>query len=203
MQRLVIAVKQTAHLDVVIQIAATLFAMLIRFALTAFLVLSTFLSARGAEPAPLDTSRGDKMIATYFRAETFRLRDRCLTDVNSLDEWKKQRTELRRQLLEMLSLDPMPKRTDLKATVTGTVERDNFIVRNIHFQSRPGLYVTGNLYLPKNQPLTKLIKKSDFYQSNNKLNPTVTSNGLSIYPCHKKISRFNRLYISSFRINVS
>ena len=133
--------------------------MLLRFALTVSLTLSTLSVVSGAEPAPLDTSRGDKMIATYFRAETFRLRDRCLTDVNSLDAWKKQRTEYRRQLLEMLSLDPMPKRTDLKATVTGTVERDNFIVRNIHFQSRPGLYVTGNLYLPKkiDKPLPAVL----------------------------------------------
>jgi dienelactone hydrolase len=123
--------------------------MMIRFTLTILLTLSILFAASGAEPAELDTSRGDKMIAQYFRAETFRLRDRCLTDVKSLDDWKKQRTEYRRQLLEMLGLDPMPKRTDLKATVTGTVERENFIVRKVHFQSRPGLYVTGNLYLPK------------------------------------------------------
>jgi dienelactone hydrolase len=52
-------------------------------------------------------------------------------------------------LLEMLGLDPLPEKTPLKATTTGSVEHEQFTVENLHFQSRPGLYVTANLYLPK------------------------------------------------------
>ncbi len=88
-------------------------------------------------------------LAAYFEAETAKLRDDCLADVHSIEDWKAKRGEFHGQLLEMLGLDPMPKRTDLKATITGRVERDDFSVENIHFQSRPGLYVTGNLWLPK------------------------------------------------------
>ena len=44
---------------------------------------------------------------------------RCLKDIRNLDDWKKQRPELRRQLLEMLGLDPLPARTPLKAQITG------------------------------------------------------------------------------------
>jgi cephalosporin-C deacetylase-like acetyl esterase len=50
----------------------------------------------------------------------------------------------------MLGLDPLPEKTDLKPVITGRVEHNEFTVENIHFQSRPGLYVTGNLYIPKN-----------------------------------------------------
>ncbi len=89
------------------------------------------------------------MIAEYFRIETAKLRDRPLDDVKSLDDWKAKRDEYRRQLLEMLGLDPLPERTDLKATVTGTTEHEEFVVERVHFQSRPGLYVTGDLYRPK------------------------------------------------------
>jgi ribosomal protein S16 len=53
-------------------------------------------------------------------------------------------------LFDMLGLSPRPEKTDLAAVVTGKVEREMFSVEKVHFQSRPALYVTGNLYLPKN-----------------------------------------------------
>ena len=49
----------------------------------------------------------------------------------------------------LLGLDPLPEKTDLKPVVTGKVEHDDFVVEKLPFQSRPGLYVTANLYRPK------------------------------------------------------
>ena len=106
--------------------------------------------AIGAELHKPLTSRGDQMLAESFRAETARLADRCLAEVKSLDDWNAQRGLYRQQLFEMLGLLPLPARGDLKAEVTGRLERDAFVVENLHFQSSPGLYVTANLYLPKN-----------------------------------------------------
>lgn len=103
-----------------------------------------------AEPA--EPTRGDRMIAAYFRGETRGLAEASLADVRSRDDWTARRGEARRQLLEMLGLDPLPERTELKAAVTGTVDHPEFTVENLHYQSRPGLYVTGNLYVPKNLP---------------------------------------------------
>lgn len=77
---------------------------------------------------------------------------RCLEENRSLDEWKEQRVELRRQLLEMLGLDPLPSRTPLQAQVTGRLEREAYSIEKIVFQSLPGLYVTGNFYVPKSLP---------------------------------------------------
>jgi dienelactone hydrolase len=90
------------------------------------------------------------MLAEYFRAETARLREQCLVDVKTLDDWKAKREIYRRQLFEMFGLEPLPEKTDLKAVITGKVEHDEFVVEKIHFQSRPHLYVTANLYVPKN-----------------------------------------------------
>lgn len=98
------------------------------------------------EPA---AKSGDEQLAAYFHAETAKLRNSCLAEVATLDEWNAKKGAYRRQLFEMLSLDPLPERTDLKATVAGRIERDDFAVEKLHFQSRPGLYVTANLYLPK------------------------------------------------------
>ena len=90
------------------------------------------------------------MFADYFKIETKRLADDCLAEIQVLEDWNVKKQVYRKQLHEMLGLDPMPERTPLKATVTGTVKHDEFEVRKLHFQSSPGLYVTGNLYVPKN-----------------------------------------------------
>ena len=90
------------------------------------------------------------MFADYFKIETKRLADSCLAEIETLDDWNAKKDLYRKQLHEMLGLDPLPERTPLQATVTGAVQHDEFEVRNLHFQSSPGLYVTGNLYVPNN-----------------------------------------------------
>ena len=84
----------------------------------------------------------------YFRLETARLRQTALEPYETAEQWSQARPILRQQLLSMLGLDPLPEKTDLRAKVTGVHERDGVRVENILFQSSPGLYVTGNLYLP-------------------------------------------------------
>jgi dienelactone hydrolase len=89
------------------------------------------------------------MLSEYFQAETARLRAQCLADVKDLEDWETKREVYRKQLFEMFGLHPLPEKTDLKPVVTGKVEHDEFTVEKIHYQSRPGLYVTANLYIPK------------------------------------------------------
>ncbi|MDZ4782272.1 MAG: alpha/beta hydrolase family protein [Planctomycetia bacterium] len=114
---------------------------------TAFLCL---LSTPNLLPAAEPTGElpGDRMLANYFRAETARLAGGELQGIKSVEEWRRRQPILRRQLLEMLGLDPLPERTELYATVTGVVQGDGFRVEKLHFQSQPQLYVTANLYLP-------------------------------------------------------
>src|SRR5207249_8599782 len=104
-------------------------------------------------------SRGDKMLADYFGAETTQLSERCLAGIKALDDWTSRREKYRRQLLEMLGLSPLPQKTDLNPVVTGKVETDSFVVEKLHFQSLPRLYVTANLYLPKklSQPAPAIL----------------------------------------------
>ncbi|MCA9056456.1 MAG: acetylxylan esterase, partial [Planctomycetaceae bacterium] len=107
--------------------------------------------AEDAPPRP-DTHFGDSLLRQYLRIETARLTDDCLSDIATLADWTARRDEYRRQLFNMLGLDPLPERTPLNAVTTGSVEHADFTVENVHFESRPGLYVTGNLYLPKDAP---------------------------------------------------
>jgi dienelactone hydrolase len=71
---------------------------------------------------------------------------------------------------------PMPEKTPLNARVTGKVERDSYHIEKVIFESRPGLLVTGNLYVPKGRklPLPGVVgscghstngKAGDTYQS--------------------------------------
>src|SRR5690349_3845430 len=71
---------------------------------------------------PTNATAGDRMFAEYFRIETRKIEDQCLADVQTLDDWKQKKPRLRRQLFEMLGLDPLPAKSDLKATVTGKIE---------------------------------------------------------------------------------
>lgn len=84
---------------------------------------------------------GNEIWMSYFEQRVSAIEEAA----NELDP---QTPEARRQLQEMLGLDPFPERTPLQPQVTGAIERDGVIVENIHFQSRPGLYVTANLYRP-------------------------------------------------------
>lgn len=69
--------------------------------------------------------------------------------VKGLDDWKRRRPEIRRMFMDSLGLEPLPPRTPLNAKVTGGFEQSTFRVENVVFESMPGLFVTGNLYLPK------------------------------------------------------
>jgi cephalosporin-C deacetylase-like acetyl esterase len=114
-------------------------------------LLSASLAHAETTSANLSTERGGRMIAAYFENETRALAEACLADVKTRDDWQSRRDTYRGQLREMLGLDPLPERTPLQAVVTGKLEHDDFTVEKLHFQSRPRLYVTANLYLPKNQ----------------------------------------------------
>jgi cephalosporin-C deacetylase-like acetyl esterase len=111
--------------------------------LLAFLALSLL-----PRIAPAQTE-GDKQIEKYLAAETDRLSKKVLDGATTLAEWQKRRPRLRQEYFYMLGLWPMPEKTPLKAAVTATHEHDGIIVENLHFQSRLGLYVTANLYRPK------------------------------------------------------
>src|SRR5262245_48840009 len=77
---------------------------------------------RGDEPVKLDTSSGDKMIAAYFKEETRRLSENCLAEIKTLDDWTSRREEYRRQLREMLGLEPLPEKTPLQPVVMGKID---------------------------------------------------------------------------------
>lgn len=91
---------------------------------------------------------GDEAFEAYLKAATAKTQKRFLAGATTGEQWKRLRPNLHAQYLDMLGLDLKAKSSPLKATVTGTLKRDKVTIEKLHYQSLPGLYVTGNLYRP-------------------------------------------------------
>jgi dienelactone hydrolase len=68
---------------------------------------------------------------------------------SSPQEWAKRAEQVRRQMRVALGLWPAPSKTPLNAVVHGRVDRPDYTVEKVYFESVPGFFVTGNLYRPK------------------------------------------------------
>jgi dienelactone hydrolase len=96
-----------------------------------------------------DRKPGDEMIERYLAAETDKLAQKFLDGAKTIEEWKQKRPRLYQEYMDMLGLWPIPEKTPLKATKIGEVEAHGVVIEKVHFQSKPGLYVTANVYRPK------------------------------------------------------
>ena len=59
---------------------------------------------------------------------------------------------VRERILLACGLYPLPAKTPLNAVIHGRIERDDYTIDRVFFESFPGHYVCGNLYLPKTPP---------------------------------------------------
>jgi dienelactone hydrolase len=113
----------------------------------ALLVWMSILGARIAVHAQDGVALSRATLAARV-AEIERAND--LSSYRDEQGWSEEQPALRGQLEEMLGLPPLESRDpDLRVQITGTEETDQIAVDKLHFQSMPGLYVTGNLYRPK------------------------------------------------------
>ncbi|MFN3485575.1 MAG: alpha/beta hydrolase, partial [Planctomycetota bacterium] len=91
----------------------------------------------------------DREIRRELAARAAALEREFLPGVKSAEDFERLRPALREAYFEMLGLRPLPERTSLEPRITGRLEGEGYTVEKLHFQSRPGLYVTANLYLPR------------------------------------------------------
>ncbi|MCA9190669.1 MAG: alkaline phosphatase D family protein [Planctomycetales bacterium] len=101
-------------------------------------------------PAQKDQIGWESYLASRV-AQLAQQTDDELTSV-SAESWPNVSAQWREQLQDMLGLSPWPEKTDLQTTVTGSIQLAQVTVDRLHFQSRPGLYVTANLYRPVGDP---------------------------------------------------
>ena len=112
----------------------------------ACLLVATACFCGAQEPAG---SAADKAIRRYLAERAAELEREFLPAVKTAADFEKARPALHQDYLYMLGLWPLPEKTPLNAKVTGRLEQPGCVVEKLHFQSRPGLYVTADLYLPQ------------------------------------------------------
>ncbi|MBI1841973.1 MAG: acetylxylan esterase [Verrucomicrobia bacterium] len=71
------------------------------------------------------------------------------TPPESVSAWEQRSQQVRRQILVSLGLWPMPTRSPMNPVIHGRIDREDYTVERVYFESMPGFFVTGNLYRPK------------------------------------------------------
>ena len=106
-------------------------------------------AAGGSPPKRLDVQGRYALFRKHLEIRGTEITNQQFRGVGGLEDWKRRRPEVRRMFMDSLGLEPLPPRTPLNAKVTGGLEQRTHRVENVVFESMPGLFVTGNLYLPK------------------------------------------------------
>ncbi len=75
------------------------------------------------------------------------------------EEWAKRADFVKKQVLVSQGLWPIPTKAALKPVIHGKVERDDYSVERVYFESAPGFFVTGSLFRPigKKGPLAAVL----------------------------------------------
>lgn len=63
--------------------------------------------------------------------------------------WETEKTALRQRILESFGLDPLPADVPLDLTYGDKLEREDCTITRVRWQTFPGLYALGFLYMPK------------------------------------------------------
>ena len=91
-----------------------------------------------------------EMMTNWLRArvdERLAERSQKLENLNTSEQIESYQENLRREFIERIG--GFPERTPLNTEITGRIQRQGYRVEKVVFESLPGFYVTGALFLPE------------------------------------------------------
>ena len=100
--------------------------------------------------APIAYRPYPRCLPDYLRSlaeDAYARRSARIAQLNTPAAIREHQAWARRTFLQLVG--PLPERTPLELRTTGAFDRPAYRVEKIVYQSRPGLFVTANLYLPK------------------------------------------------------
>ncbi len=101
--------------------------------------------ALAQEPAP------SEMLRSYLQGialQQLASRKELVSQIQTPEQFEKRKAEVRRLLLAMMGGLP-EERSALNVQKMGTIDRGDYRIERIIFQSLPNFYVTANLYVPQ------------------------------------------------------
>jgi cephalosporin-C deacetylase-like acetyl esterase len=90
-----------------------------------------------------------RQVTAYLIRKADEITARATAEMATAESWEKVRPKRLEEMRDMLGLLPWPARTPLNVRVTGVLDKGSYTVEKIAFESMPKIYVTGNLYIPK------------------------------------------------------
>jgi len=84
--------------------------------------------------------------------EAFNKADIVRDGIRSEEELKKYAHQMKQRFISAMGGIPYDKSYPLDAKTTGIIEEKHLTIEKVVFKSREGVYVTGNLYIPKKRP---------------------------------------------------
>ena len=111
--------------------------------------LETFDTRRFTDPAAAEAAREAVRLDVRTRLKTANRRHSAAWyTVQSRADWESLRDVRLAHLRRSLTLDPLP--TEPRALhTTGRIDGDGYRIENVTFESRPGVWVTANVYSPR------------------------------------------------------
>ena len=91
----------------------------------------------------------EQFLYKTITSEAFRLleeRDEKISKLNTANDWKEYRDSLKARFFSSMKRFS---KTPLNAKITGTIKKDHFNIEKIIFESHPGFYVTGCMFIPR------------------------------------------------------
>jgi dienelactone hydrolase len=77
----------------------------------------------------------------------YALRDQEIATLQTKDDWQKRQLLVKEKLAVLFG--PIPEKTPLNPRISGTLKKDGYRVEKLVFESMPGFYVAGCVFIPE------------------------------------------------------
>jgi dienelactone hydrolase len=121
-----------------------------RFAVVSLLFCPAGCVTAANRDAPVSLNRFPRMVQEYFVEQVRQVEwqaDQRRAALGSREQAEAYVREVREEIQRCFG--PWPEKTPLQPRITGIVERDQYRIEKVVFESRPGFLVTADLYVPK------------------------------------------------------